>query len=357
MRADPAWIPPDLPEQVIQLPFVRVWQPLDLTAVLSGTWSPPEPAVGRRDDGVGLFYPGKVHTVSSESEAGKTWLALSAVVDELTAGENVIYVDFENDEGGIVGRLLALQVPSNTIRDRFHYLRPSEPLGTGIHLDDLRALILDTRATLTVVDGVTESMTLHGLNMLDNRDVATFGRILPRRVAELGPAVVCLDHVVKAADNRGRYALGGVHKLNGLDGAALILENRSPFGIGLKGRSTVKIAKDRPGQLRKHGLPSSGGMYWFGDLMLESHAEAFAEVMLVAPERTTSSSFRPSHVMAKIVAALTEHSEMSGRQIQAVVGGRAATVRDALSLLQVEGYVSNKSPHALLKPYVVEVEK
>lgn len=333
----------------------RTWQPLDLSAVLSGTWTPPEPSVGRRSDGVGLLYPGKVHTGSGETESLKTWLALSVAVDELVAGNDVVYVDFEDDEGGIVGRLLALQVSAKVISERFHYLRPTEALGAGVHLDDLTAAVQDTSATLAVVDGITEAMTLHGLNMLDNRDVATFGRILPRRVAAMGPAVLCLDHVVKSTDNRGRYALGAVHKLNGLDGAALVLENRTAGGIGRTGRSTVRIAKDRPGQLRKHALPSSGGMFWLGDLVLTSHDEAFAEVTVDPPERSASEGGRPTVVMAKIAAALTEHSEMSGRQIQAVVKGNARVVRDALALLQVEGYVSNKSPHTLLRPYSEDV--
>lgn len=50
----------------------HTWEPVDLADVLDGTWKPPEPTVGRRSDGVGLFYPGKKHTISSESEAGKT---------------------------------------------------------------------------------------------------------------------------------------------------------------------------------------------------------------------------------------------------------------------------------------------
>lgn len=332
--------------------FQRVWTPVDLTAVLDGTWQAPEPSIGRRTDGIGLFYPAKVHTVASESEAGKTWFALSAVLDELTRGEHVVYLDFEDDEGGIVGRLLAMQVDREVIRTRFHYLRPTEALGSGIHLDDLRATVTESVATLTIIDGVTEAMTLHGLNPLDNKDIATFGRILPRRLAAMGPAVACLDHVVKDRDGRGRYALGGVHKLNGLDGAAYLLDNRTPFGIGMRGVSTIKNAKDRPGQLRRHGLPSSGGMVWFGDLVLDSHDERSIEVEVVAPASRQSETFRPTHVMARAAAALDEHGELSGRQLQTLVGGKAATLRDALALLQIEGYVSNKSPHTLLKPYI-----
>lgn len=329
----------------------RTWQPVDLSDVLNGSWEPPEPVVGQRSDGVGLFYPGKVHTVSSESEAGKTWLLLSACVDELLAGRHVLYLDFEDDEGGVTQRLLGLQVTTDVILERFHYVRPTEALGAGIHLDDLRHVLDAYRPSLTVLDGVTEAMTLHGMDPLSNKDIATFGRMLPRRIADLGPAVVCLDHVVKSGENRGRYALGGVHKLNALDGAAFILENRKPFGIGLTGVSTIRIAKDRPGRLRKHGLPGKEGMVWFGDLKLTSHAEGFLEVEVAAPEERTEQEFRPTQLMGQICAALEKHGPLSAAKIEALVKGRSATIRTARVLLQVEGYVSDGSPHALLKPW------
>lgn len=337
----------------------RPWRPVDLSSVLDGTWRAPQPTVGRRSDGCGLFYPGRVHTVASESEAGKTWWALSAAADELTAGNAVAYIDFEDDEGGIVGRLLALQVDITAIRERFAYLRPTEPLGRGVHHDDLVAVLRDYRPTLTVLDGVTEGMVLHGLDPIANKDAATFGRILPRRIANVGPAVLCLDHVTKSIDGRGRYALGAVHKLNGLDGAAYILENRAAFGIGLTGTSTVRIAKDRPGQLRRHGLASTGGMTWFADLVLDSHREDFAEVQVRAPSErkgTEAADFRPTVLMGRIAAALTQHGPLAQRRIIAAVRGKTDAIRTALDLMILDGYVSEGSPHALLKPYLVEVE-
>ena len=246
----------------------RPWQPVDLGAVLDGTYQPPQPTVGRREDGTGMLYPGRAHTVVSETEGGKTWLALSWALDEMNAGHHVVYIDFEDDEGGVVGRLLLLGAHRDLIRAQFHYLRPEMAIGTGINRDDLDRVLSAYEPTLGVIDGITEAMTVHGLNPLDNADAATFGRLLPKRITEAGAACASLDHVTKAAEGRGRYALGAVHKLNALNGAAYLLENRTPFGVGLTGRSTIRIAKDRPGQLRRNALPSTGGSYWFGDLVL-----------------------------------------------------------------------------------------
>ncbi|WGY04323.1 AAA family ATPase [Nocardioides sp. QY071] len=332
--------------------FRRSWKPVDLSDVLDGAWKPAEPTVGRRADGIGLFYPGKVHTVSSESEGGKTWLVLAAVVHELSVGNHVVYVDFEDDEGGIVGRLLTLQVDKQAIRERFHYVRPLDALGSGIHLDDLGVLLRDVQPTLGIVDGVTEAMTLHGLDTNSNSDAATFGRMLPRRLADAGAASVSLDHVTKSAEGRGRYSLGAVHKLNALDGAAYVLENRNSFGVGITGRSTIRIAKDRPGQLRRHALSSSGGLHWFGDLVMASHHETWAELEVAAPVDTADVEFRPTHLMGAICAAIEKVGRpLSGTQIEAMVKGKATTIRQARALLEVEGYISDKTPFALLKPW------
>jgi hypothetical protein len=329
----------------------HTWRRVDLGAVLSGQWEPSEPTVGRRTDGVGIFYPGKVHSVASESEAGKTWLALAAAA---ACGGPVLYIDFEDDEGGVIGRLLTLQVAPEVIAEKFYYLRPTTPL-TVANLVDLQQ-ILDLKPTLAVIDGITEAMTMHGLDPLNNRDIATFGRILPRRLAAAGCATVCLDHVPKAADARGRYAIGGVHKLNGIDGAAFILESRDPFGIGLTGRSTILIAKDRPGQLRKHGHRRKDGLTHFGDLVLTSHDEAYAEFEIQPPETRGGDEFRPTVLMQKISDALQTYGDMSQRQIIATVRGKRDYTIDALALLQRDGYVSNKTPHRLLRPYAAEAE-
>ncbi len=328
----------------------RSWQPVDLTSVLDGDWKPTMPTVGRRSDGQGLFYPGKCHTVVSETEGGKTWFALAACLDEMQAGHHVVYADFEDDEGGMVGRLLTLGAHRDRIRERFHYLRPEGPLGSGIHHDDLRAVLTEFAPTLAVLDGITEAMTLHGLNPLDNADAATFNRLLPTKIAAAGAAVVSLDHVTKDREGRGRYAIGAAHKLNGLTGAQYLLENRTPFGIGLTGKSTVKIAKDRPGQLRKQALPSAGGLFWYGDLVLNSHNEDFTEVS-IEPPHERDETWRPSGLMQRISDALASHGPLSQRMLATTVSGRRQSVIDALNFLILDGYVTEKSPHELVKPY------
>ncbi|WP_319054101.1 AAA family ATPase [Streptomyces europaeiscabiei] len=346
-----------VPTAPVQVP---TWRPRDLEDVLDGTYQPPVPTVGRRNDGIGLFYAGRMHSIVGESEGGKTWFALMAVASELAAGNAVVFIDFEDDAPGVVGRLLALGTNRDHIRDRFAYIRPEDPLTVGFNRQEIGQALNDLRPTFVPVDGVTEGMAMHGMELKDNTDVAKFGRILLRPIAEFGAAVATLDHVVKDKEGRGRYAIGGVHKLNGINGAMYILENRTPFGVGLTGKSTVRIAKDRPGQLRRHALPHTSGLHWFADFVLKSHDETFAEAILYPPIENDG-PVRHIDVMKRITDAIANAREpLNVRGLEARVGGKKDVLATALAVLVDEGYVEvaqgpNRAKlHTLLKPFEEE---
>ena len=338
-------------------PAPHSWRRVDLSAVLDGTWKAPEPTVGDRDDGRGLFYAGRMHAVAAEAESGKTWFGLVAVATELTRGQSCVYLDFEDDEGGICGRLLTMGIDAGVIGARFGYIRPEHPLGQ-VAAFDLAEAMGDLKPSLVILDGVTEAMSLHGLELKDNTDVAKFWQLLPRRLARTGAAVVLLDHVVKDRESRAGYAIGGVHKLNGLNGAMYLMENREPFGIGRTGRSRVLLRKDRPGQLRRYGVPAQDNLFWYCDLVVDSHGEDFAEVSLPAPQaRGAVAPVRPTAIMAKVAAALDGSAiGLSGNAIEGAVGGRHDVVRYALELLINDGYVVVEKQgaakiHKLMKPF------
>ncbi|WP_069630127.1 AAA family ATPase [Streptomyces niveus] len=336
---------------------VPTWRPRDIAAVLDGSYKAPVPTVGQRDDGVPLFYAGRMHSVVGESEGGKTWFALMAVAHELAAGNGVVFIDFEDDAPGVVGRLLALGASVADISARFAYIRPEEPLTIGFNRLEIGQALNDLRPTFVPIDGVTEGMAMHGMELKDNTDVAKFGRMLLRPIAEMGAAVATLDHVVKDKEGRGRYAIGGVHKLNGLNGAMYVLENRQAFGVGVTGKSTVRIAKDRPGQLRKHALPHTSGLHWFADFVLKSRDETFTEASLYAPVEHVG-PFRPTEVMRKVSDAIAGAREpVNARGIQDRVGGKKDVVAAAVARLVDEGFIDvkdgpNRSKlHTLVKPF------
>ena len=325
--------------------IAATWRPVNIAPVLDGTYQAPTPDVGARRDGVGLFYPGRMHSIISESEAGKTWLTLHICTQLFHQGRTVVYLDFEDDEGGIVGRLMRLEPDTALIAKHFRYLRPDRPLG-DIGRAALTQLLADDDPALVVIDGVTEAMTVHGLDPLSNVDVAAFGRALPGWIARHGPAVVSLDHVTKSSEGRGRYGIGAVHKLNGINGAQYVLENRDPFGINRTGRTSMYLAKDRPGQIRRHALATKHPAgEWVGDFVMEASAVGFNDAAIHAPTERAE-TFKPTAIMARISTLLQADANdsatpgMSKNAIEGSIRGKAETIRTALEYLVKEGYVS-----------------
>jgi hypothetical protein len=242
------------------------------------------------------------------------------------------------------------------IRDRFAYIGPEEAIDfTG--RSDLDEALGDLKPGLVAIDGITEAMSLHGLELKDNTDVANFGRMLPRYIARQGPAVVSLDHVTKDRETRNGHAIGGIHKLNGINGAMYLLENKKPFGVGLTGRSRLLIKKDRPGQLRRNGHASHDGLFWYADLVVESHHETFVEAGLEPPEERAPEQFRPTAIMCDICKQLDSLTAgLSKNAIEAAVKGKRDYIRLGLELLVNEGYVKAERrgqavTHTLIKAY------
>lgn len=334
----------DPPPEPAELPAaaVRGWGRVDLTPYLDGTYAPPVPELLRREDDVPLLYPGRTHWLSAEPEAAKTWLALLACAQVLKAGGRVLYIDLEDGPDGITARLLALGVTATALAERFDYRRPAGPLDGAIR----EHLAGDVTATvLVVVDACTEAMSLQGLAGRDDGDVATWLELLPRWAARLGPAVLVIDHVVKDAESRGRWATGSQHKLAGLDGAAYALTAVQPFGRGMTGRSRLTVEKDRSGQIRPHAVRMTGGRDWIADLVLQSGEDGTVTAWLYPPE-VASGPFRPTVLMQRVSDALAGAAEpLSGREIEDRVCGKAAAVRQALAALVDEGYVRVETGH------------
>ncbi|MGH9249432.1 MAG: AAA family ATPase [Acidimicrobiales bacterium] len=310
------------------------WEPQPLDAVLAGQELDPPPALMPRSDGACLVYAAAVHSLSGEPGSGKTWIALHAAVTELAAGNHVAFVDFEDRASRVIGRLLALGATPDQIRDLFIYIRPHKALDNAgrTHLEHAVS-----QATLAILDGVTEAMTLHGLDLSANPDIATFYAMLPRWIADHGPAVILIDHVVKDVDRQGRWSIGGQHKLAGLDGVAYIVKSVEPFGRGKRGTARVVIAKDRPGFVEEVAL---------GRTAAEFHLDATNPDILMAvldpPEAMPTDDhgdMRPTYLMGRVAHFLTL-SQGSGRKaIEEAVRGKRAYVKRAIDCLIQEGYI------------------
>ncbi len=230
------------------------WSPVDLETTLAGEISESPPTILRRTDGVGLLYAGKVHALYGEPETGKSWLGLIAIAEVIREGRFAVFLDLEDSPSAAATRLRALRVPDDEIAERLLYLRPFEALDAEGR-EALRA-ICSLAPAVVVMDAMNDVVALHGLDPNASEDIAKLNTWLLRPFAEVGAAVVVIDHVVKRRDDRGRFAFGSQHRLAIIDGAAFAIDAVTPFGRGRQGRARIRLTKDRSGFLRtlaQHG--------------------------------------------------------------------------------------------------------
>lgn len=308
------------------------WQPIDPTPVLDGTWNPPQATILTRRDGKHLLYPGAVHSIAGEPGSLKTWVALIATVQQLAAGNNVAMLDFEDNIGPVITRLQALGAHPNHIRTHFRYLRPDTALDdTG--QTHLLAATHDT--TLTIIDGITEAMSIHGMSINDNDDVARFLNLLPRKIADQCPAVLQIDHVTKATDTRGRYAIGGQHKLAAITGTALKAVVVKALAKGDRGQVKLVIDKDKHGDVGPAGTT-------IADLHIDAtNPTGTLLAWLEPPGRSTDEEghFRPTILMGRVSELLDTHGGLTMRGIRDMVRGKNTAISEAVHALTREGYI------------------
>lgn len=303
------------------------WRPVDLAPHLAGDAPVVRPALLARSDGQCLLYPGKLHWLSGEPEAGKGWIALQACAERMNAGERVLYVDFEDQAPTAIDRLRALGVADELIAERFLYLAPEGRVGDG-DIDRLLAL----RPALAVADGVTEGMVLHGQDPIDNTAVAEWIGLVLRPFTRAGAAVLTLDHVTKSKDNRGRWAYGGQHKLAGVDVAYGVTVG-VPMGRGRTGELHVVVHKDRPGFVR--GFAHNGREA--ATVTIRSSGESVSVEVGSPGAAGGDEDFRPTGLMERVSKVLESGDGLTGEGIRAAVTGKAKWVDKARSLLVSEG--------------------
>lgn len=301
-------------------------------AILAGEYTRPEPTILARPDGRFLLYPAKVHFISGEPSAGKTWVAMVAAAEVMAAGGHVMLIDWEDHLQTAVLRLQALGVPHDHIAERFHYVTPGQALKGGSVPPEI--LELAGRCQLVVIDSVGEAMADVGVSQDSDDDVATWGRRVPRALAACGPAVLDLDHVVKNPDSRGRWPIGSQRKLSAIDGAGYQIHVITPFSAHQAGSVKLVCAKDRHGNyatgenvLLMSFTPRAGGELEVTVDLDESQAE--------------DGSPRPVHVMGNVSEFLETAGPSSGRQInKGVQGSGDAIIKVALAVLLAEGNVT-----------------
>ena len=285
-----------------------------------------------------LIYPGKINALNGESGSGKTWVALQAVAELITNGEYVVWVDLEDGPNTIIARLRALGLPDQTITRHLIYLRPDRKANVEA-LELVDGYIVAYQAALVVIDSIGELIALHGCKPNDDDDVARLYRAIPRRWANLGPAVLLIDHVPKNSEGT-LYGIGSQRKRAAIDGASYMVETIRGFSATEPGRLKLVVAKDR------HGTYTTGSVAAEVDITPTAGA---LTIDVRAPEMTTDGTKqRPTQNMEKVAAWLHTQPNRTASSLKYIKdqkpgGLTGKRVDDAVDELTAEGWVVQES--------------
>lgn len=206
---------------------------------------PPAAAVyGAFGGGTPLVYADGVHWLQGESESGKSWVAIAVALDVLRSGAPVIYVDYEDDEGAVLGRFEALGATDDDF-DRLVYVSGLDVSHADV-VSHLRASVGTRDYGLLVVDGVTAGMSAAGLSGRDEQEVTTWSD----RLLRITRSALVVDHVVKAVDERAGMAIGSQAKKSVVTGTAFEVVCVEKFARGVNGVIELRIQKDKKGGVR-----------------------------------------------------------------------------------------------------------
>jgi hypothetical protein len=180
-------------------------------------------------------------------------------------------------------------------------------------------------------------MTTEGLALGDNTDVAAWMRLLPKRFAAAGAAVVVIDHVVKNRDDQGRYAIGGQHKLAGVTGAAYRFTLIRPLARchgsdPTTGVVVLTVVKDRVGYVRARAADGQKA----GTLSLTAWPDGGVTAHLEPPGTAVEINMT---VVARILEHLAIYDGASKNALEKGVEGKTDVIRQALQWMAVEGYI------------------
>lgn len=337
---------------------VSSWKPIELSPYYDGLFQEQLANILTRIDGKSLIYGGKVHSFYGESESGKSWVAQIATAELLKSDKKVIYIDFESDPQDIVKRLKALGVSRANLLHYFTYIRPegvrevSDPYWQAILQPDC--------ASMVVIDGVTESLTMFGGETVDNDAITRWMRNFPRTVAnKSGAAVILIDHITKNSETRGRFAIGGQAKLATIDGAAYLVEPIEVLSPGRVGSLTIRVTKDRPGDIRRNA-----GMWRKSDRTQEAavltmdSTKAQIQYIIQPPTNEEEMEERLAHKKLKDVADFVHANPgCSRRAVTDGVKGSKDAMGGRLQEMLKAGLIENRGSETNFILYVTDAGK
>jgi hypothetical protein len=301
------------------------WTPSNLR--LLGDRPIVKPSVG----GVGLIYPGKRHVFSGTQEAAKTMAAYAVALATVRDEGRVLVADLEMGPYDARDRFRDLGATDSDF-DRIFYIEPETPPSEKT----FQILVDQFPVELAIIDAAAGAYALSDLDDNKRRDVEVWTNHWVRPLWQREVATIVIDHVVKNAENRGKYTIGSERKAGGVDVHLGFEPVAEPLRRGGSAVYRVLTHKDRPGWLPR---PRAAELHLSSDP--ETHAIAWSFRPPNADSVGDGDHWRPTGLMAKVSRFLEHQTEPVTRNtVEGAIVGQAKFVRQAIDELVADGYVS-----------------
>lgn len=274
----------------------------------------------------GWLVAGELHWLFGDAESAKTWLALRLALDVMEAGGVVAWFDEELGEAVIAERLLTLGAEPEVVELRFAYFPfPSWQMTEADrteHLELLRAL---RRAGLwlAVYDTATDMLAEADLDENSGVDVTRWVKAYPEQARQLGAAQLVLDHTGHGEKHR---AVGSRAKRSKAK-VQLLMELKERFDRNRLGAVSVTLKKNTRGAdipaLRRFQVGGDGDGFVWQEVTFDPQQAAAAQATFELERR--------------IAEVVREHGTVSQRQLENLVPGRGADVREAAKRMAASG--------------------
>ena len=298
------------------------WEPIDLVKLEE------RPRIAPTVGGVGLVYPGKRHVFSGPPESAKTLAAYAIALQEIRRGGDVLLIDFEMGPWDARDRLREMGATDLELA-RIPYVEPEHAATDGTASDVLEHFPL----SLVLIDAAAGGYSLQGLNDNDRTDVETFMRLYVSSFSKRGVASILIDHVGKAVEKRGRFAIGSERKIGFAD-VHLGFETVVPLQRGRRGLFKITTHKDRLGHLHR---PKAAELELRSDPATHELTWTFRE----PDEASIAGRWRPTVYMERVSKFLEkQRDEVSRAEVERNVLGKGDLVRLGLDELVLGGYAA-----------------
>lgn len=289
------------------------WSVVDLQPAWDGQRVKPTATVLTRSDNTTLFLPG-INYMFGDSGDGKSWVAVIAAAQLITAGCDVVWITYEDpNEDELVERLKQLGAKSEDVTAHFHVVIATEPLTYGIGW--LGRLTRRTNAALVVIDSTGEACAVEGIDEDRDADWGPWARRTFRHLIDVCAdpnwddadntatnntvAIWPIDHATKAKDNPF-FPSGTKRKRAAVTGLMVLLNVRQMFARGQIGRVQLVTAKDRSGRFRRGEI--------IAEITLDATEEPYSYRIDPPPAGTAMVTGRKRKADERVLQVLEESS-------------------------------------------------